>query len=125
MNDDAILRALAAADTPPPPGTPFGVEQLAARAAAQNRRRAAAALLCVAAVPLAWRLWSPATTAEVPAELRELATRLECLQAALAHPRMAPASADATPADRLQVRTALAEARAVALRTHPLPGSRR
>lgn len=111
--NDPLLRALAEADVPPPPGAPFGAEALLAHAAARARRLAlaavAAVLLCA---PVVWWLCAPAPTGEArrldpAAELRQLGAELERLRAALEHtPR--PDGGDPT----LHLRCELAAARA-------------
>ena len=137
MNDDPLLRTLAAADTPPPPGVPLSPATLRARAAARTRRAVVvAAGIALLLAPLGARLAQHLTSAsqdddrrawtaptdvvldELADELRALGARLARLRATLASPAPPIAAVAVTPAARLNVRTALAEARAAALSDH-------
>lgn len=138
MNDDPLLRTLAAADTPPPPGVGLSPAALQARAAARTRRAVVlTAGIALFLAPLGtWlaqhlasasqdddrRAWTAAPTDvvldELADELRALGAQLARLRATLASPAPPIAAVAVTPAARLNVRTALAEARAAALSDH-------
>ena len=121
--DPQLLSALAAADTPPPPGADFGPSSLA-RADQRRTKRlfaGAAATLLVAAMTLA--CWprgaagddNPARAAAA-AELRALAAGIDRLQASLRTETLSAARARASDdATALAIRYELASARAGAM----------
>lgn len=129
MNDDDLVRRLADADTPPPPGAPFDATRLQARARARTwRKLAAATVLLLAALPLAF-LQAEADRREPDGSLTRrdvLASELRAMAAQVAHWQALLRAAETRPIDApLRVRSELAAARAAAVVAFHAEESRR
>lgn len=130
MNDGEtdLMRRLADADTPPPPGAPFDATRLQARARARTWRKLAAAVLLAAALPLAF-LHTEADRREPdssPAHCDVLAGELRAMAAQVAHWQALLRAGETRPIDApLRVRSELAAARAAAVVAFHAEESRR
>lgn len=121
--DPQLLQALAAADTPPPPGADFGPSSLAQAVRRRTRRLFAGATATLCVVVITFACWpsgraadDDAARAAAGAELRALAAGINRLQASLRTETLSAARAAARDdAAALAIRYELASARAGAM----------